>query len=582
MKKIKERSQSKTPKVLSDLKRAPKELVRQGKENLEEKIESNMDEASRPTGEPDNAQTYAMEKIKGMAEETKKTIQGATDTAGRKVSEKVKKRFRKSKGSVGSSESSGGSLQGSRTRNSASVHKTAGKNGNVLSGVKGKKTGKKTVKSLKKSVKSVGRTTKAAARSVKTARAATKTAVRTTQQTARIAIQAAKAAVRLAAQLARLAAKAVIAAVKAAIAAIKALVTAIAAGGWIVVLVIIIIIVIVALISSIAGIFTADEAVEGEPMKNAIVEINGGYRAEIDAQIEALSTTHEYVKVIYGGGMDGDSDIMNNWNEVLAIYVAKSLADDEDTITVTPEKVNVLKDIFYTMNQFSISSTTQTQTVTKKDEAGKEITEEIQVLMITVDVKSMGTDEAVSYYGFDEKQKKMIEDLLSPEFSPMFTELLGIDIYGGMTSGDMKDIISNLPHGQKGSAIVEEALKRLGDPYSQPKRGQGSYVDCSYLVWWAYQQVGISFPSTSVEQAKYCFDNGYAVGQSELLPGDLVFWSKTTCGCGRWNEIHHIGIYIGDNKVVEASSSKGRVVVSELWGLNGGKWQVFMYSRPYI
>lgn len=33
----------------------------------------------------------------------------------------------------------------------------------------------------------------------------------------------------------------------------------------------------------------------------------------------------------------------------------------------------------------------------------------------------------------------------------------------------------------------------------------------------------INLPTTSVEQAKYCADNGYGIGQAELQPGDLVF-----------------------------------------------------------
>lgn len=65
-----------------------------------------------------------------------------------------------------------------------------------------------------------------------------------------------------------------------------------------------------------------------------------------------------------------------------------------------------------------------------------------------------------------------------------------------------------------------------------------------------------------------------------LLPGDLVFWQNLGCsGCGRWNEIHHVGIYMGDGKVIEASSSKGRVVIRDLWSSSG--YPLFMYARPY-
>lgn len=62
------------------------------------------------------------------------------------------------------------------------------------------------------------------------------------------------------------------------------------------------------------------------------------------------------------------------------------------------------------------------------------------------------------------------------------------------------------------------------------------------------------------------------------MPGDLIFWTKTNCHCGRWNEIHHVGIYIGNGRCIEASSGKGRVVVREIW--EGSNYNLFMYARP--
>jgi len=146
------------------------------------------------------------------------------------------------------------------------------------------------------------------------------------------------------------------------------------------------------------------------------------------------------------------------------------------------------------------------------------------------------------------------------------------------SSTDLTDIIPDLPADSQGSVIVEAALSRLGDPYSKSRRGNS--VDCSSLAHWAYDKVCIDIPSTSVSQAKYCYDHGYVIDKSELQPGDLVFWSKTGCHCGRWNEIHHVGIYAGDGKVIEAKTSAGKVVIDDLWGENGRNWKIFMYARP--
>lgn len=146
---------------------------------------------------------------------------------------------------------------------------------------------------------------------------------------------------------------------------------------------------------------------------------------------------------------------------------------------------------------------------------------------------------------------------------------------------NLANINSVSPINSKGASIVQNALKRIGDPYSKSKRGSGSYVDCSYLAQWAYGQAGISIPSTSVSQAKYCYDNGYTITKAELMPGDLVFWSKPGCNCGRWNEIHHVGIYAGNNKVIEAKTSTGGVVLDDIWGENGKDWKIVMYARPF-
>lgn len=91
---------------------------------------------------------------------------------------------------------------------------------------------------------------------------------------------------------------------------------------------------------------------------------------------------------------------------------------------------------------------------------------------------------------------------------------------------------------------------------------------------------GISILGTSVTQAQYCYNNSYTISSSVLQLGDLVFWSKTSCRCGRWNEIHHVGIYIGNGRIVDASSSKGHVVLRDIW--SNENWPIVLYARPHV
>lgn len=101
--------------------------------------------------------------------------------------------------------------------------------------------------------------------------------------------------------------------------------------------------------------------------------------------------------------------------------------------------------------------------------------------------------------------------------------------------------------------IIATAKKYIGVPYlwggTTPKG-----FDCSGFVQYVLKQHGISIPRTTTEQ----YTVGKYVSKSNLKPGDLVFLQNT------YREgISHVGIYVGDGKMIHASSSKG-VVISDL------------------
>lgn len=141
--------------------------------------------------------------------------------------------------------------------------------------------------------------------------------------------------------------------------------------------------------------------------------------------------------------------------------------------------------------------------------------------------------EGAELYRFDEEKLRMLEELMSDDYNELWAELLDVDIYGGLSYEELTQISANLPTGTKGGDIAQAALSKVGTAYS--------VMDYSQLTQYAYAQAGVSLPRTSVAQAKYCYDNGYAISSVQLQPGDLIFWSKA-CACGRWNEIHHTGI----------------------------------------
>jgi cell wall-associated NlpC family hydrolase len=104
------------------------------------------------------------------------------------------------------------------------------------------------------------------------------------------------------------------------------------------------------------------------------------------------------------------------------------------------------------------------------------------------------------------------------------------------------------------AGIIATAKKYIGVPYlwggSTP-----SGFDCSGFVQFVFKAHGISLPRVSRDQ----YTAGYAVSKSNLKPGDLVFFN--TSGSG----VSHLGIYLGNDQFIHASTSKG-VTVSQLSG----------------
>lgn len=458
------------------------------------------------------------------------------------------------------------------------------------------KTQRAAIKTADRAVKASKQATKAAAKaaektanaiktaekaSVKTAQAAgkatakgTQAAAQRAQAAARAAAQAARVAAKLMVTVAKAVAKAAAAMAKAAAAAAKALVAWIAAGGWVVVLIIIAVGAVAAILCTAFGVFFSDEADPGK-LKAAIVDINTDFSNDLQARIDSLSVGgYDAVNVIYEGDFDGDSFMVNNWTDVLGVYAVKTTTDEaagDEVLTVTPEKQQVLASTFLDMNTVNIRTEVETNTTTIIVD-GEEVEETTTTLNIFIDIQSMTYLEGAGLYVFDEGQMEMLEELMSPQYYSFFAELIDVDIYGGLTAADFATLVNDLPTGTKGGAIAQAAISKVGTPYS--------VMDCSDLSQYAYAQAGVSIPGTSVMQAQYCYNNGYTIAASSLQPGDLIFWSKTVCRCGRWNEVHHVGVYIGNGRIVDASSSKGRVVLRDLW--SSTNWQIVMYARPHV
>lgn len=129
-------------------------------------------------------------------------------------------------------------------------------------------------------------------------------------------------------------------------------------------------------------------------------------------------------------------------------------------------------------------------------------------------------------------------DGLSPEDRRRWVDRNGpIDVDVEQFLGDLKKAGSDGPVNATG--VVAAALSKLGAPYSWGATGPDAF-DCSGLMFWSYQQEGKSIPRTSSAQIA----GGQSVSINDLQPGDIV---------GYYPGVTHVGMYIGDGKIVHAS-----------------------------
>ena len=106
------------------------------------------------------------------------------------------------------------------------------------------------------------------------------------------------------------------------------------------------------------------------------------------------------------------------------------------------------------------------------------------------------------------------------------------------------------------SKVVSYAKSFLGKPYVWGAQGPSSF-DCSGFTYYVFKNsANITLPRTSKDQSTY----GTTISKKNLKVGDLVFFDTSGSNSGN---VSHVGIYIGSNQFIHASSSKGKVVISD-------------------
>lgn len=101
--------------------------------------------------------------------------------------------------------------------------------------------------------------------------------------------------------------------------------------------------------------------------------------------------------------------------------------------------------------------------------------------------------------------------------------------------------------GRRAAALAQ---RLVGIPYQAGGSSPTSGFDCSGLVYFVYQRLGVELPRSSFGQVQI----GTAVARERLRPGDLVFFADSS----------HVGVYIGGGHFVDAPHTGARVRIASL------------------
>ena len=648
MKDVKTRSPEKTPRILTSVARAPKELA---KKSIIEAKEKAKDVAQRQQPQEESPEQYAENRMEQAAEEIvyragdEVSYQGRQTVNRIKDAKRHKDRFEQQNNATSHLSPEGNTARqgGNAVSRSGAANQTNAYRAGRERFVQNAQTSRKTVRNTQQAARAVEQAARATERTAATAKKTIKTSARTTVKTsqqgikvaqhtikttekaavktaevsaklvekaaqatakaAQAAIKAAQAAAKAAAAAAKAAAKAIAAIIKWIVAAVKALIAAIAAGGWVAVLIIVIVALVAVILCLCFGVFSSNESADGTPMTDAIVAIDDEFTASIQAEIDYAksSNTANVMEILFTGDMEDENSSVSNWVDVLGVYSVYATTGENaaEVITVTPENIEKLRKIFYDMNSYFVHSETETVEEVEMDEYGaivlddngEPIIKTTTTLYIYVDVTSLDYRDGADLYAFDDSQMEMLNEIMLPDYYPLFAELCGQTLGDGGEYGLGLDINPDLPESEVGAQIVQAAKKYIGRSYSS--------MDCSGLVRAAYRDCGLSSITglNSASMAKKCQDMGVLfTDSSQLQSGDIIFFARKDasrgvgyctdhrrCGngrCRRWMQIHHVAIYINGEFLIDSTGGNNSVQIRKHWGKSGSEWEWVCFGRP--
>lgn len=310
-----------------------------------------------------------------------------------------------------------------------------------------------------------------------------------------------------------------------------------------------------------AVVYNSPYAIFFPPLESGdtVNSVVSAYVAEFNQEVTELATNHtgyDEGRIIYVD-YEGASASPNNYYDIISVYMVKHGMGDTATI-INDKTKGWIKAVVDDMCLYTTSSGTEDVqnddgTVTSK-----------QVLYVNVELKDYR--EMINIYHFTEEQQNVITGIMA-------SDVLTLDIPNGGQSYITQEEITSILQGitdEKQKAACKFALSKVGYPYSQEYRDSGNYFDCSSLAYYSWKAAGVNISyngsTTAAAEAQGLEEAGRTVVFEEMEPGDLIFWSF--CSNGRYKNISHVGIYVGNGKVVEAYDVGVGVIYGDISSVN--------------
>ena len=311
---------------------------------------------------------------------------------------------------------------------------------------------------------------------------------------------------------------------------------------------------------------------------DTVTTVASAYVSEFNREVNELASNHtgyDDGKIVYVG-YEGEGN-PSNYYDILAIYMVKYGVGDTATIMNDTSR-GWLKSVVDDMCTYTTSSGSETETVENED--GTTTTTTTTYLYVNVTLKSCYT--MANEYGFTQEQMDLLVDFMSPEN----LAILGYSPGGGagdpgvcsLTEAEIQAVLDDIPDGAAKNAC-DFALHRVGYPYSQELRHSGTHFDCSSLVYYAWLDAGVDISfggaTTAGYEAQGLANAGKTTVYEDMQPGDLIFFSyEETDG---YLDISHVGIYVGNGKMVDARGTAYGVVYRDVPPNTGA---IVMIGRP--